>query len=426
MLEKYFCSAPWIHMRIKQNGNLEYCRHADDSDSRYNIRNISLEDYFKEKMSELRSRMLAGLKTSKCHTCYTMEENGKVSGRQKALLKTGIDQQYFRGSFHSSTYFKHFNHSHENNGNTDLMPVDWQIDLGNYCNSACIMCNPMSSSRLAREWYELGLSDQKPRNDNWVDDPLLFEKFVNGLCSIKNLRYLHFIGGETVITPGFIKILERLIKLDLNKEVILGFTTNLTVYDQNTIDMLKEFKDVHVGLSIETMNSINDYIRWPSKIESVKLILDKWIEASKRNGWNVTIRPTPNVLSVSHIYQLYDYVLRNNIGIESCNFMYRPEYLKVSVLPMRLREDAILKIKKVVNISAGQSKKIFNIRNPNTYKEYVTQDAMSLIKYLENEPYDTSNHPALINFLKIIESKRKNKIIEHIPEYEEFFRSIGY
>jgi sulfatase maturation enzyme AslB (radical SAM superfamily) len=279
---------------------------------------------------------------------------------------------------------------------------------------------------VAQEWYELGLSKQKPKNNNWVDDPVLFEKFVDGLCSIKNLRYLHFIGGETVITPAFVKILEHLIQKGLHRDVILGFTTNLTVYNKSTISLLKQFKDVHVGLSIETMNDINDYIRWPSKIELVKEILNKWVRVSKENNWNVTIRPTPNVLSIGHIHQLYEYVLENNIGIESCNFMYRPTYLKVSVLPMELRKIAIEKIKKVIDISANTNEKIFNIRNPRTYREYVKQDALSLVNYLESEPYTASDNSNLVDFLKRIESKRKNNIIEYLPEYEEFFRSIGY
>ena len=426
MLKKYFCSAPWIHMRIRQNGNFEFCRHADDLDTPYNIRNTSLEEYFQKKMSEIRKNMLEGHQISKCHACYTMERNGKVSGRQKALLKTGIDQQYFDRNFHSSTFFRAFEHSHKNNGDTDQMPVDWQIELGNYCNSACIMCSPISSSRLAQEWYELGFSKEKPKNNNWVDDEILFTKFINSLIKIKNLRYLHFIGGETVITPAFIKILEELIKHKLNQNVILGFTTNLTVYDQKTIDMLKKFKDVHVGLSIETMNQINDYIRWPSKIDKVKVILDKWVKTGKECNWNISIRPAPSVLSIMHIHELYDYVIKNQVGIETCNFLYKPKYLKINALPAEYRLKAIDRIKSVVDVYEAQEEKIFNIRNPNTYKQYVRQDAMSFINYLENEPYETTHHAELVQFIKTLETKRKNKILDYLPEYEEFFRSIGY
>ena len=377
-------------------------------------------------MSVLRKQMLDAERIEKCHACYTMERNGKVSGRQKALLKTGIDQQRFDEDFRFSSFFDEYHKSYNNNGDTDLMPVDWQIDLGNYCNSACIMCSPISSSRLAQEWYELGFTKNKPVNENWVDDPELFDSFVNSLVKIKNLRYLHFIGGETVITPAFVKILDRLVQHGLSDNIILGFTTNLTVYDEKTIAMLKQFKDVHVGLSIETMNTINDYIRWPSKIDKVKVILDKWVETGKKQEWNISIRPAPNVLSIMYIDQLYDYVMKNKVGIETCNFLYKPKYLKINALPMDLRKKAIERIKKVIDVNHSNEQKIFNIRNPNTYDTYVRQDATSFINYLQHEPYDTTYHKELVDFLQRLEQKRNNSILDHLPEYEEFFRSIGY
>ena len=47
----------------------------------------------------------------------------------------------------------------------------------------------------------------------------------------------------------------------MHKTVTLGFTTNLTVYPKKIIELLKQFTYLHVGLSIETLDKLNDFIR---------------------------------------------------------------------------------------------------------------------------------------------------------------------
>jgi len=179
-----------------------------------------------------------------------MEEQGKISGRQKQLLKTGIQLNEFEETFQSSTFLTEFKNSSEQQGDTALLPQDWQIDLGNFCNSACIFCSPNNSSKLATEYKKLGLIKELPKK-NWADDPVLLENFVKLLANSKKLAYLHFLGGETIITPAFKKILKRLIDININKNISIGFTTNLTVWDQDLIDLLAHYREVNLGMSIE-------------------------------------------------------------------------------------------------------------------------------------------------------------------------------
>ena len=77
----------------------------------------------------------------------------------------------------------------------------------------------------------------------------------------KHLAYLHFLGGETVITPAFKIILQALIDNGISKNVTIGLTTNLTVWNQEIIDMLCEFKEVNLGMSVECFDPVNDYVR---------------------------------------------------------------------------------------------------------------------------------------------------------------------
>lgn len=412
-------------MRIRQNGDFEFCRWANEGkNERKNIKDISIIEYFQKNMSNIRKDLLEGKKIDACQPCYVMEQHNKISGRQKQLLKVGILPHLFEKSFNSSTLIEKFRQSLRN-GDTDLMPVDWQIDLGNYCNSACVMCSPQSSSRLANEWYELGFIDKPYNNWSWTQDRLLLKKFVEDLLLIKNIQYLHFLGGETLITPGFIEILNALLDANLNDKIIIGLTTNLTVWPDKTIELLKKFKQVHFGMSIETLDSVNDYVRWPSNIKKVKNNLDKFVKLAKEKKWDAQIRVTPSILTVNRVVSLYEYAYDNQLGIEACNFLYKPVFLKMNTLPIDLRQPIIEKLKKFVG-EYNNSNPIINTRRSATIQQSVKQDAISMINYLQNEPYDDKQSISLINFLKVLEGKRKNKIIDYLPEYEEFLRSIGY
>jgi MoaA/NifB/PqqE/SkfB family radical SAM enzyme len=372
--------------------------------------------------------MLNGEEISGCSTCKQMEDQGKISGRQKQLLKTGIQLNEFEETFQSSSFLKEFKNSAEQDGDTLLLPQDWQIDLGNFCNSACIFCSPRNSSKLAVEFKKLGLVSQLPKK-NWADDPVLLENFIQLLTNSKRLTYLHFLGGETIITPAFKKILKRLIEKGINKNISIGFTTNLTVWEQDVIDLLVQYREVNLGMSIECLHPINDYLRWPSKITNVKIILEKWLKIAVKNQWLIQLRTTPTVFSIKHLKELYDYAFKKNIGIESCNFLHDPSFMKISLLPTELRKKISKELSDWIQSHKeyhNQEEKIINTRSKNTLRKYILQDATSYVNYLNNVPEETHLWPKLVEYIKKLESFRGNKILDYAPEYEKLLRSAGY
>ena len=425
MFEKQFCTSPWFSMRIKANGNFAYCRWAEDHEE-HNIKDTNIKEYFQNTLSSYRKKLLDGEFVAGCHVCHAMEKHNKVSGRQKQLLKTGIQHNNLK-TLHTSSIIEKLKHSQNNNGHTDMMPVDWQIDLGNYCNSACVMCLPDWSSRLATELYEIGITAEKPQRWVWSDDETCLGKFIDTLDTTKNLKYLHFLGGETTIMPAFKKILKHLVQTEKSKNLIIGFTTNLTTWNEELILLLEQFKEVHVGLSVESLTPLNDYIRWPSNINDVRNTMEKWIECSTTdNSWFVSLRTTPNLLSISEIDRVFEFAFEKNIGIESCHFLYRPECLQIQGLSLDLRSPIIKRLENFIRTHKQDEELILNVRNKLFAKQAVIQDAESLLNFLKNEPYVTTHHKNLITYIKKLEKHRHNRILDYIPHYEKFFTSIGY
>lgn len=418
-LNKNFCPSPWFHMRIKNDGSYNYCRWSQDED-KLNIKNISPTEYFQKSIQPIRDKFLNGEFPEKCFPCSEMEKHKKVSGREKQLLKIGVRQEFFDKSLKSSPWFPILNQS------CNQLPQDWQIDLGNYCNSSCVFCKPLYSSKLATEWKKLGFISELPTG-NWVDDPKLFEKFLDTLSISKSIKYLHFIGGETIITPAFKKILKTLINKGLNKKVTIGFTTNLISWDNEVINLLKHFEGINLGVSVEAFDKINDYIRYPSTIEKVKKTFYDWLDLVNKFNWLIQIRTTPTILSLHKLTTVYDIAWDNNIPIESCNFLVEPKFLKPSVLPLNYRENIIKNLSNWINDhTITDNKKIINTRDVTYARSQIVQDLTSYLEYLRKEPDESFRLSEMCDFLNKIDANRNNSVIDYIPEYEELFRTNGY
>ena len=424
-----FCPSPWLHTRINNVGNYEFCRWSVKHDRQATMPSIKTQSpihWFQHGMSDIRQQLLDGKNIEDCAECKLMEEHSKVSGRQRQLLKIGVTAEDFEKTMLSSPWLDEFKNTKSKNGFTNQLPQDWQIDLGNFCNSACVFCTPHSSSRLAAEFKKIGIINQLPPN-SWCDDPDSLALFIETLEKTPNLAYLHFIGGETLITPAFKTILQSLIDNGLSSKISLGFTTNLTLWDQSIVDMLVQFKEINLGVSIECVHPLNDYVRYGGKIDQTMEILKKWLDVSRANNWLPQLRITPTVLSIWHLDTIYEYAMNQGMSVESCNFLNDPSFMRPSVLPKEYRALVLDKLNDWVSKhSEVSTKKIINTRDPGNINNQILSDARSYINYLINEPDESYRLPELVEYLKKLELSRKNNILDYLPEYEQLLRSVGY
>lgn len=422
-LKSNFCSSPWLHMRINNAGHYEYCRWAT-KDQRYvtdDIRDVTPSVFFQQRMIPIRQQLLNGELPPGCAECTQMEQHNKVSGRQKQLLKVGVRLEQFEKTLASSPWVNEF----AQGGETTQLPQDWQIDLGNYCNGACVFCTPHSSSRLAAEFKKIGIVTDTPL-PNWTDDPVLVQRFVDTLTTSPNVQYLHFIGGETIITPAFKVILEALIHAGLNRTATIGFTTNLGVWRDDIIELLKQFQGVNLGMSVESFKIVNDYVRYPVCLPTVFETMDRWLAISKEHRWLVQFRITPTALTVGHMLGIYEYAWHHDIAVESCNFLNEPEFLRPAVLPLEYRQRIIEDLQQWIDQHPVSSDIIVNIRDSNVAQQQIVQDLQSYVNYLNAEPDQSWRLPDLVHYLKKLEANRDNSVLTYLPEYEELFRSAGY
>ena len=438
LLKDTFCSSPWFHIRIDPAGNFLPCRWGSHLDpTGYNIATTSILEFMNSDiMDGIRARMLDGDRQAMCSACYYEDGLDKVSGRQRQLLKSAINIQNFDKTFCISPHWSNFEFSYKNAGRTTTQPVDLQIDLGNSCNSGCIMCSPKYSSRLATDYVALNKIEptifaQPNLGKNWADDPELVDKFVEELAQIPNVRYIHFLGGETLYLKSFYNICNRLIESGLAKDISLGTTTNCTVCSPDLERIIKEFKQVHLGLSVESMHKINDYIRYPSNVDIVSTNIDTFIQLRKETNLHLALRITPNIFSIYHLDTLFRLMLDDKITAESCDILYTPSCLRIELLPPELISECLSRINQVIQDYqlVLDSDVIVNRRDDNVIDPVITQVIFEYKHLLETivAPADVEDERyKLIKFIKAFEQLRNNTILEYLPEYEEFLRSYGY
>jgi len=414
------------------------CRWSPHRDpTGYYVDTTSISEFMNsEIMTGIRTRMLNGEPQRLCSSCYYEDVNDKVSGRQKQLLKSAIKLDNFDRTFCASPHWNLFEYSANNQGNTTRLPVDLQIDLGNTCNSACIMCAPIYSSKLMTEYSTLAkleptLFQTIDPFKNWADDPARVCKFVDELTEIPDIKYIHFLGGETLHLKSFYSICNRLIDLGFSKDISIGTTTNCTVYSNELEHIIKNFKHVHLGLSIESFSKINDYIRWPSDINTVNSNIKKFLELREKTNLHLSLRITPSILSVFHLAEVFEFMIQNKITAESCNILQEPSCLRLELLPDDLLNIAISKINQVVqkyNL-INPSEKIINRRREDLIDSVIAQVIYEYKYLFENIMVPDGvqeERRNLVRFLKAFEHSRGNTILDYLPEYEEFLRSHGY
>ena len=436
MFEKTFCSSPWFHVRLTYDGSFESCSWAKDSTRIESFKQQSLMQYYNsDQMKLLRQQLLSGESPDICSTCIYEESFGKLNGRIRQLNKSAIDIKNFALTCRSSPHYKNFEYSFNNEGEANLAPVELQIELGNTCNSACIMCRPEASSKLEQEFQKLHVINpqlfrQPEKIESWTKDKKLVDRFVAELKEIPNIRYIHFLGGETLYEESFYTICEELINHGLAKNIIVGTTTNGTIYNERVQNLIKHFKQFHLGISIESAGELNDYIRWPGQIKEILPNVKNFLELrTSHPNLFISLRITPNIFSIYELDKLFEFMIDNKVISESCNILYRPECLRMELMPQDIRNEIKEKFKNLIDRYQLTKNMVINIRSNKNIDQATANIILDYYQFICD--YETPSNVedlryTLVDFLKAFEISRSNSIINYAPRYEKFLRHYGY
>jgi len=437
--ENVFCNSPWYELHIFWDGSFGYCcaqtphrPYSGYLTSVYNIKVMSISDWHNSTpMKSARMSMDSEIKIPECDSCWYQEKFSTTSRRHKSNIKSAIFKQSFDISLIQSPSYNGFKYSFDNNGLTNQLPVDLHIDLGNYCNLACKFCCPEASSKIARQYSKWNiLEDDNTIASDWTRDDDVWDRFIEQVISIKDLQNIHFMGGETLITPRFEDFIDKLIEYK-RYEVCISFVSNGTSYNPRLMKKLSKFERVGIEVSIETLTKHNEYIRQGTKNEVVIGNIEKYIELSLKSSIDITVRPAVSLLSIGYYYTLLQFCLDNKLLLKSNNVIREVGWksskcMDVRVLPREVKVEYKKNYTELLrNIDDEHLIDDFNESDSHNYKTVIKNECVKCISLLEEE-YEHNLYPDLVELLEKWDKVYDFNANDLYPELREMLSKNNY
>ena len=392
-----FCNTPWYELHIYWDGSLGICCQENhklykETDQQYNIATMSIQDWFNSiPVKKFRTDILGDQQLTECRRCYVEEAHRGNSRRLKSNQKSVIfTRTAFDESFKQSPGYQQFVNSKQTYGSTDTYPIDIHVDLGNFCNLACKMCNPEASSTIASQQVKWGIeSSRQYLGTDWTRNTAVWTNFKNQLLALPKLNNIHFMGGETLLTARFEDLVDTMIE-HKRFELCFSFVTNGTVFRPELLDKLKKFRRVGIEVSIETIDDHNAYQRQGTDTKLVLENIKKYQQWCNSTSITVALRPAPSILSIGYYTELLQYALDNQFIVKS-NLCYNPRFLSAEILPDSIKQLYQLQYNKFLEQFADvQVDTDYNASDPNNYRQAIKEQAEMCLSVLQTPCPDDS------------------------------------
>lgn len=391
-----FCNSPWYELQIYWDGSLGFCCHEshkiypDDRAQKYNIKNMSIREWMdSEPMRQARLKMFTDEDISFCSRCYHEEKHSSTSRRhrsnQKSVIFTKTD---FDTSYLQSPGLAKFQFSKDHEGEYHGVPIDIHIDLGNYCNLSCKMCEPRASSAIAAQYVKWGITDAKKYlGTDWTRDEITWNRVLEELSGIDKLKNVHFMGGETLITPRFEDFVDHMLsagRTDLN----FSFVTNGTVFRPKLMEKLMRFQRVGIEVSIETITPHNAYQRQGTDNDVVLRHIKYYQQLCDNNKITLTMRPAISVLTIGYYHTLLEFCWRQRFLVKSL-LCTQPRYLDARILPRsakNLYRSRYLDLADRLQLDFDRLGMDFNESDPNMIDNVIAGQIQQVLALLDSDP----------------------------------------
>lgn len=421
-----FCNVPWYELHIYWDGSLGICcleDHKLHTDSaRYNIANMTIAEWFNSPpVQQFREQITSDTPVTACRVCYHEEAQGGISRRIRNNQKSVIFTQAFDDSFKQSPGHRHFV-----SPITIRQPIDIHINLGNYCNLACKMCQPEASSNIASQYVEWGIHTDAVGVD-WTRDDAVWTRFCNELAAIPKLNNIHFMGGETLITKRFEEFVDFMIAQN-RTDVRFSFVTNGTTFNETLINKLKKFQQVGIEISIETITPHNSYVRQGTNTEQVLANINRYLEHCNGTNITLTIRPAISALTIGNYHTLLKFCLEKHLSVRSL-LVTKPDYLNVNVLPEQVKQQYLTNYQQMLEQTTVDADIAdYNQSDPGKYAQNIRQQINTCINLLQQPAGENQEQllDNLVTWCRKWDNVYNYNALELYPELAKEFQTRGY
>jgi organic radical activating enzyme len=406
------CVMPWVGMHVDSMGGLHpCCRSLRDKDSlennngeKFNLVNDKITDFsISSSVLKLKKDLIEGNKPSICNNCWYDEKIGKKSFRKSC------------NEMHSTTYNQILT------SNTDTISAIQNLDLqvGNRCNQKCRMCDPYSSSGLAKDQQEINNYSKDDikffcsgESFSWPQKDIVWDTLKENSSKIE---YIKLWGGEAFLEKKTIDFLEYLIENNLNSGIELLINTNGHAIKEDYLNLFNKFRKTNLLVSIDGKGIVNEYIRFPSNwIKTVEEIdrFTKWSKETPNCNVKMSFNSVFQLLNLFNITELIEFLFDKFFELNykpeiHVNFLSQPYYLSAQVAPAHIKVKAIEMYKNFLDNNAVLKE-----------NDALTQNISSYINFI-NEKDDSESFRKFLEVNGIYDNQRKQNLRHCIPEIFE-------
>jgi hypothetical protein len=457
-----FCILPWVHLSTRPDGSMRVCCTANASsvgatndkqhggqvgilkteDGKPNNLNVSdFETAWNSSyMRNVRKQMLAGEKPPSCMKCYKEEAAGHNSKRmwETAYWKQRVDLDKILA---------------ETDDDGRVPPQLAYIDLrfGTKCQLACVMCSPHDSSGWIKDYKKIfplvqnetlketmqweNKGSYNGSSYNWhKNNPVFWQQFYE---QMPNMQQIYFAGGESLIIEEHYEILEYAIKHGHAKNLEIRYNSNGVEWRPDLFDLWKEFKLVRFHYSVDSINEMNDYIRYPSKWNRTREVFHI-LDRETTDNVEITVACAVQALNIYYIPDFIKWKL--NEGFRKINmwpfgagginyhFVYHPPHLNVKVLPKWFKEECRRKYEEFYPWwEANWEKGIPSWHQGKVTKEqfmdagYGIKRLEGMLSFMESEDWSV-RLPEMKEFLDLCDLQRGVEFAKVFPEMKDIFK----
>jgi hypothetical protein len=285
-----------------------------------------------DSIDRLKEQFQQNQKPSACWKCYREEEKGNMSERMRDLIALSDEHlELFRS-----------------NGEINDFMIG--VKFSNLCNLACRSCNSDDSSTFftisGNELASYTNQDVSLDADKWeLLTAFVKQKFVE----LKNFRDLMIlpIGGETLLQPGFLRLMQRLVDEQMAGDITVTFQSSFSApLSKKQIDLLKQFKSIIICVSVDSVGDNYHHVRWPSTFSKFNQNFETAVNFLKENIDKTLLILTP-ALSLNNIFYMKNFLdwwekwfkLNPQIRRRMHSIhVHTPTYLSIELIPDPYRE----------------------------------------------------------------------------------------
>lgn len=296
------------------------------------------------------------------------------------------------------------------------------IDLkwGNVCNLKCRHCNPWTSSKWLKEWYAVerdGVQDysdyvaefQSTQKSYHPDNKENFHNTFNQWFA--NSTNIMLYGGEGMYVKDVQRMFNYAVENGNSKNIDVYINTNGTIYSEEWIELLGNFRSVRMAFSIDGVGDSFDYIRHGADWNTVVKNFNRYKQIE-----NIQVDIVATIFTLN-VYNCVDmlYNINKSMKMPMVNFVYGPEWWDIRVLPTDVKQQIYSKNKHdLMAKQSSMSEHTFEV-----LQEQVDQIQKFLLDDVDNS---SAKYKVMKNWVKSIDQSRNENFKDVFPEYNNLIK----